>query len=384
LRRASLDKELDEEYRNKKTKKKQKKGKARRVFTGLFMLGTVCCILGIFLLYGPYAGFRDWLITTAEGTMTHKYLATWFFDDETINDCMRRNSITEVSGSTDTSAISIGGAYDPNATYENEYEEAVLKRNANNNDYKIIQITGEKFSGYMAVIYDPSRIKTVVTSKIGEIGEYLTEMSEKNNALVAINAGGFADENGDGTGGTPSGITISNGKIITDNAYVAPNGQKGGLIGFNKENILVIGSYSASQAKAVGIRDAVTFSPFLMLNGEVSNISGNGGGGRASRTAIAQRADGIVLFLVLDGNRTLGQGATYEEEIEILKNYGAVNAANLDGGTSTSMTVHSCIVNNPTNLAGSHRTRQVATAFILEADASDNGDYSIVANKVTK
>ncbi|MCI8308729.1 MAG: phosphodiester glycosidase family protein [Clostridia bacterium] len=70
--------------------------------------------------------------------------------------------------------------------------------------------------------------------------------------------------------------------------------------------------------------------------------------------------------------------------MEILQKYGAINAANLDGGTSTCMTVHSSFVNDPTTLSGDHRTRPVATAFILEADDSDDGDYSIVANKVDK
>ena len=94
--------------------------------------------------------------------------------------------------------------------------------------------------------------------------------------------------------------------------------------------------------------------------------------GRAPRTAIGQRADGIVLFLVLDGNRALGRGATLKDEIEIMQRYGAINAANLDGGTSTSMTVYDNLVNDPTTNEGNHRTRSVATAFILEADSENN------------
>lgn len=145
-----------------------------------------------------------------------------------------------------------------------------------------------------------------------------------------------------------------------------------GLIGFNQNNILLLGSFSASQASALKIRDGVTFGPFLIINGNASKIAGNGGMGRAPRTAIGQRADGIVLFLVIDGNRALGRGATLKDEIEIMQRYKAVNAANLDGGTSTSMTVYDCLVNEPTTNEGNHRTRPVATAFILEADNEDN------------
>lgn len=119
-----------------------------------------------------------------------------------------------------------------------------------------------------------------------------------------------------------------------------------------------------------------------MSIGEASTITGSKAGGRSPRTAIGQRADGKVLFLVLDGDRNLGRGATYAEEIEILQNYGAINAANLDGGTSTCMTVGSTLVNDPTSIDSGSRSRQVATAFILEQDSSDDGDYSVVANKL--
>ena len=131
-----------------------------------------------------------------------------------------------------------------------------------------------------------------------------------------------------------------------------------------------------------GIRDGITFYPFLIINGKASTVSGNGGGGRAPRTAIGQRADGKVLFLVLDGDRTLGRGATYNDEIEILQKYGAINAANLDGGTSTCMTVKNTLVNDATSKDGDHRSRRISTAFILTEDESDDGDFSVVANKL--
>ena len=194
-----------------KNVKKKNVGR-KKVLIFILWIGIILCFVGIFLLYGPYRNFRDWLITTANSTMTHKYLATWFYDEETIQECLDRNKIIEVIGTTDTSQIHF--VLDDNkGPFENEYEEAVLKRNDKNNDYKIIPIKSSKYSGYLTVIYDPSRIKTAVTSKIGSSGEYLSAMSKKNKGLVAINAGGFADENYEGTGGTPLGITISSRKV---------------------------------------------------------------------------------------------------------------------------------------------------------------------------
>ena len=49
-----------------------------------------------------------------------------------------------------------------------------------------------------------------------------------------------------------------------------------------------------------GMEDAVEFGPFLIVNGNAAEIKGNGGWGIAPRTVLAQRKDGIVLFVVID------------------------------------------------------------------------------------
>ncbi len=366
--------------KSKKAKRAKKKGTFAKILLVILILALIGIISLLFLLYGPWSGFRDWLITTAMSSMRHQYLATWFYDDKTIQDCLDKNKVVEVSGVTDENTIEIVD-YDEKeeVVYANEYERQILEKDENNNDYKIIKIDGgSNYEGYMAVIYDPSRIEVATSSYIGKSGEYLTDISKKNNALVAINGGGFLDENNKGSGATPLGITMSKGKLLSN------SGGTFGLIGFNDENKLLLGKITSTQARQRGIRDCVSFGPYLILNGEKSQIYGNGGWGKAPRTAIGQRADGIVLFLVLDGNRALGKGATIKDMIEIFERYGAVNASNLDGGTSTSMTVKGKTVNNPTNLSGGSGTRPIPSAFILKADDSDDGDYSAVKNKVDK
>ena len=375
---------MEKKDTNVKKSKKVKRTKRKGTFAKILLVVLILALIGImsllFLLYGPWSGFRDWLITTAMSSMRHQYLATWFYDDKTIQECLNKNKVVEVSGVTDENTIEIVD-YDKKeeVVYANEYERQILEKDENNNDYKIIKIDGgNDYEGYMAVIYDPSRIEVATSSYIGRSGEYLTDISKKNNALVAINGGGFIDENNKGSGATPLGITMSKGKLLSN------SGGTFGLIGFNNENKLLLGKITSTQAKQRGIRDCVSFGPYLILNGEKSQIYGNGGWGKAPRTAIGQRADGIVLFLVLDGNRTLGKGATIKDMIEIFERYGAINASNLDGGTSTSMTVKGKTVNNPTNLSGGSGTRPIPSAFILKADDSDDGDYSAVKNKVDK
>ena len=375
---------MEKKDTNVKKSKKVKRAKSKGTFAKILLVVLILALIGImsllFLLYGPWSGFRDWLITTAMSSMRHQYLATWFYDDKTIQECLNKNKVVEVSGVTDENTIEIVD-YDKKeeVVYANEYERQILEKDENNNDYKIIKIDGgNDYEGYMAVIYDPSRIEVATSSYIGRNGEYLTDISKKNNALVAINGGGFIDENNKGSGATPIGITMSKGKLSSN------SGGTFGLIGFNNENKLLLGKIASTQAKQRGIRDCVSFGPYLILNGEKSQIYGNGGWGKAPRTAIGQRADGIVLFLVLDGNRKLGKGATIKDMIEIFERYGAINASNLDGGTSTSMTVKGKTVNNPTNLSGGSGTRPIPSAFILKADDSDDGDYSAVKNKVDK
>ena len=65
-------------------------------------------------------------------------------------------------------------------------------------------------------------------------------------------------------------------------------------------------------------------------------------------------------------------GASIKDFIEIMDNYGAYNAANLDGGTSSAMTFNHKLVNDPVDASGNHRTRHIATAFILKKEKNDN------------
>ena len=351
--------EIPKALRMDNTEKKKKKN-VKKVLLVLVILAIIGVSTGGFLLYGPYSGFRDWLITTAMTTMTHQYFATWFYDDETIKASLAKNKVEEVNEITNTNTIVINNTVEE-TVYENEYERAVLEKEPNNNDYKIIEINGKGYSGYLAVIYDPSRIKTVYTKKLGTSGQYLKQMAKDNDALIAINGGGFEDPNFNSNGADPLGITFSGGKLITSKTW----GGSGGLIGFTEDNKLVLGKMTVKQAHTMKIRDGVTFGPFLIVNGKKSTILGNGGWGTAPRTAIGQRKDGIVLFLVIDGRTVTKPGANMNDLIEIMQNYGAYNATNLDGGTSSAMVVDGKIINDPIDSSGAHRTRFISTGFIL-------------------
>lgn len=364
-----------------KTKSKKKKGSnkatiVKRVFTVLFILGTIGICSVLFLLYGPFPVFREWLVTTAMTTMTHQYFATWFYDDDVIEHILNNNKVIESDEGSNPDLIDKSLAN--KTTYENEYEREILERDKDNNDYKIIDIKGKGYSGYLVAVYDPSRIKTVVTKKLGTSGQYLTKMAEDNDALLAVNGGGFDDPNFSSTGGSPLGITICSGKSVTSKSYAG----SGGLIGFDKEDRLVLGKMSTSQAQKAGIRDCVTFGPFLIVDGQPAKVLGNGGWGSAPRSVIGQRKDGIVLFLVIDGRTATRPGADMDDLIEVMQRYGAYNAANLDGGTSSVLVVNNTIVNDPIDSSGAHKTRPIATGFIVTKDDKDSSDHTVVEDKL--
>ncbi len=352
------------EENNQGKKKRNKHKKKMKIWKKILLTIVILIVLGVsaffFLLYGPITSFREWWITTAMTTMTHQYLATWFFSDEDIQEVLNRNRVKESEEMTNPDELTVVLDNKGQTEYKNEYEKAVLERDEND-DYKILEIEGKGYSGYLAVIYDPSRVETVVTKNLGKSGQYLKTMADDNDALVAINGGGFIDPNYNSNGANPLGITFSKGKLVSQNKYTST----GGLIGFTEDDKLVLGKMTVKEAQQMKVRDAVSFGPYLIVNGKASEVLGNGGWGTAPRTAIGQRKDGIVLFLVIDGRTVSKPGADMNDLIEIMQNYGAYNAANLDGGTSSVMYVDGEIINDPIDSTGAHKTRYISTGFIL-------------------
>lgn len=342
----------------KKIKKKSKMSKWKKIVLGIFILGVSSFI---FLFYGPWKGFRDFWITTAMTTMNHQYLATWLYSDETINEVLENNKMIVPDEDTDTDLIDIYDEDNTSEVYKDEYDRQVLEHEKGA-IYKYFKVEGYSFDAYMTVIYDASKISVVHTKYMGVSGQYLVDMAKDNNALVAINGGGFIDVEGQSNGGEPRGIIIEDGKIIQSSRN---RDKGGGVIGFTNDNKLFLADVTAEEAVSRGVRDAVEFGPFLIVNGKSSFIQGNGGYGIHPRTAIGQRQDGIVLFLVVDGRRVDSLGAGMKDLTDIMLKYGAYNAANLDGGNSSVMVINNKIVNRPIDWYNVEQTRPIATGFIV-------------------
>lgn len=296
-------------------------------------------IIVLFVIYGPIPTFRNWFITTALATGNHQYFANVLYSDKTILNTLKNNSIIEGNNNTDASLI--GKPEGPKENYDSIYEQQILERDENAL-YKLIEIDENDYSGYMVAIYDASHVELVTSKYIKLGGQKLSNFSDSENAQVAINASGFSINNKELI---PTGTVIQDGKILS---VGAPNRHGGGLIGFNKDHVLVLTTDSAEEAIKDGMVDAVEFGPFLIVNGISAEVSGNGGWGYANRTAIAQRKDGIVLFLVIDGRGANGSnGISIADMISLFEKYGAYNAANLDGGGSSTLTINGELINDP-------------------------------------
>ena len=339
-----------------------KKFTFKKLYIILFIIYTVCCSVFIFILYGPNKSFKDWLITTAMGTQTHQYYCKWFYNENDINNTLAKHYIIEPDEDTNSSLVN-KNEEDNNdeVVYKNEYEKIILDRDKDA-AYKIHEFDYKGSDAYLGIVYNPEDVHVGVTKYLFDRGEYVINMTKRYNSELAINAGRFEDPNYSGSAGTPVGITYSNGILKTGGSTTQSK-----VIGFNEDNVLMlINDCTVEKAEKLKIRDSVYSAPFLIVNGKPSFIAGNGGWGVAARTAIGQRKDGIVLFLVIDSNEFRTAGADMVDLTEIMMNYGAINAANLDGGTSSVMAHHHKLINDPIDSTLTHKTRPVATMFYVE------------------
>ena len=324
-------------------------------FIVIDILVAICFVV----VYGVDS-FKQSVISTALATKTHQYIAYIFYSEKTVKEIANQNSYEEITEDVNLDDIVIDTS--PKTSYENEYDEEVLTRTPGNNDYKYIPVKVGGYDAHLVVIYDPSKVHLIASKSFntGNGMETIQEMCNRENGKVCINGGRFKDVDGWGSD-VPKGTLIKDGKIIWSDTT-----ERRELIGFTKDNKLLLTVSTPEEALAKGMRDALEFGPFLMVNGKSIKFNSEGGGyERAARVSISQRRDGIVMFLVTEGVHT--RGPNLKEVIDLLSLYGAYNIANLDGGTSAQLVIDNKLINNPKNIYGSPVVggRKVVSGFGL-------------------
>ncbi|GKU27624.1 exopolysaccharide biosynthesis protein [Clostridium folliculivorans] len=305
------------------------------------------------IYYGPFDNLKEMVVTSAMTTYRHQYLATWFLDKDQINEIMNKNKI-DTTDNSDIKDISVAVSTSAEANSSIEPEIPINKTEG----VELVNIDENRYKGYLLIVKDPKRIELGVTKDLTRFGVKLDDMSKENDAIGGINAGGFEDENGQGNGGTPTGIVVKDGEVL----YKTKNDSYS-IVGFNKQGVLVLGNYSLSQIQSLDLKAAVSFEPFLIVNGKATIKSGNGGWGLAPRTVIGQRKDGTVLMLVTEGRKLTMPGATLKDVQDIMIKYEAYNAANLDGGSSSTIYWDNKVLNDPSSMDG---VRFIPTAFLIK------------------
>lgn len=309
----------------------------------LYISSVICIVLlpvftFVWILYGPFEALRRTWICTALSTANHKYLATAFFSDETIDWYTSEyfDTIKDIPEQ-DKSAIT------PSAKGKITVTD--------------VQIGLSR--GKLLCIPNPAKIDVAVCDYIGNSGLTLDNLIRQEMAIGGINAGAYVSEDGTAHGSVPGGVIIKDGEIV----YMQKDYEKEFcIIGFDSQNILTVEyADSAEKINSLNLRCAVSFGPPLIINGK--GLIEKTGASLQPRSAIAQRADGAVLFLVLDGRQASSAGATLKNVQDVLLQHGAVTAANLDGGSSSAMIYNKQLLNNPSD---DGELKKIPTAFIIK------------------
>ena len=291
--------------------------------------------LPVVTLYGPFANIKS-SVVGAIMTSRHPQYITWLLSDHEV-----KAILGDVSNS----------HYLPQAITE--------FTNTQDQSLRLVNIKSNRFEAYLLEVPDPSRVKVATARDLQDKGDTVSTIALHNNAVAAINAGGFYDPQGTGTGRLPYGVIVRNGEFVIGGDI----NEQVQVVGITKAGGMVAGNYTTQEMHNMSLAEGVSFGPPLIINGKKLITEGDGGWGIAPRTAMGQRKDGTILLLVVDGRQPgYSLGATLMDVQNILFEQGAFVAANLDGGSSATMFYNGKVVNKPCDMLGE---RMIPTAFIV-------------------
>ena len=367
----------------RKARKKQKRTRhgLRNAMIAAVSLVIVYCIL-VFSHIPFIEKWRTIYIETAMGTMNHQWLATLFLPQSVIDDVMNGRLVLELQQEDDNSTWQAEADFDDPqdamdtwSDIQDQFSEAYaeidqqsfaafMKKHQKNevldedgyllidaadydaedtgittiygdpvcaidtrNGIVIVTLRGDGYSGRMAIVKNPGQVKLAVSRTLGSSGSYLKDMCRQNNAILGINASGFSDPEGSGNGGEAFGMIMTDGTACRPDLDTTMK-----IISIDTANRL-----NVTNTLPAGARDAMQFSPALIINGR-QLISGSSGWGLQPRSVIGQTAEGQILMAVIDGRQPgYSIGITLGDLTDILYRYGAYQASNLDGGSSAVM-----------------------------------------------
>lgn len=304
------------------------------VLTTLVVMVCIAAVLVLNLIFnGPSPSARNVLTMSLIEASATKWIPALFIGEDTVAQ-IRTGTGTKLEDKvTDTSSVIIKS--DVLSGSSDEWAE-------HPDGIRIESIQGNTYNAYVMIVRDPAQVYMGISTREGFSlsvpGKRLTAVMEEEGVLAAVNGGAFNDDSTSGAhvGSLPLGLVYSEGECVWTSGTPT---ETSGFAGFNEDNILVVHTenITKTQAEELNIRDGCCFGPVLIMNGEVNMEAYNKVSGWNPRTAIGQRADGAVIFVCIDGRQISSVGGDYADLINIMQEYGAVNACNMDGGSSTVM-----------------------------------------------
>jgi exopolysaccharide biosynthesis protein len=317
-------------------------------FIAMFTFGMMFSLW--FFLTESGTNFRFMMADTIITTQ-HRYLAKYLIGDDELQKRVDRywkqfDAFAEVK---DQNLVNVIKPSDTKAAVAVEKKPLV----------EIEPISGSNFKGKLLIVNDPKKLRIAVPGTQGK-GEKVSSMVKRLGAVAGVNAGGFVDPEWKGNGFQPTGLVMSGGKIYYNDGDMETSNH---IVAIDKEGRMIAGKYKPSELLRMGIQEAVTFAPRFIVNGVGQIKSQADGWGIAPRTAMAQKADGTIMFAIIDGRQPgYSIGATLFDIQKVFLDHGAVTAANLDGGSSTVLVHNNEIVNRPSSEYGE---RYLPTAWLV-------------------
>ena len=298
----------------------------------LLLLGDFFLVLNL-VFNGPSPTARNQLTMALIEASATKWVPALFIGEDTVAE-IRAGVHAELEDAlTDTSAVIINRGNQAGSDSEwVGYPDGI----------RIEDVHGRTYNAKVMLVRDPAQVYLGISTHNGFStsipGKRLTAAMADEGAIAGINGGAFNDDGTTGSyvGTLPAGLVYSDGECVWTSGKPT---ETSGFAGFTRDNILVVSTENLSKAQAekLNIRDGCCFGPVLIMNGQINMEEYNKVAGLNPRTAIGQRADGTVIFVCIDGRQPSSMGGEYKDAIDIMVEYGAVNACNMDGGSSTVM-----------------------------------------------
>lgn len=290
-----------------------------------------------------YASLFGTLLT---GGFTYSILKT-FVISEAITTVASTTTATANTASS-TAATTATNVTTSDTSYSDDNIQISLETITTNNTTVYVADIQVSSAEYLKTALAQNTYGTNVTAKT-------SETAAANNAILAVN--------GDYYGANSTGYVIKNGVLYRDT--VRNNASYGDLAIYADGSFEIIyeNEISAQELIDKGVVNLLAFGPALVENGEiVVDTSTEVGQAMSSnpRSAIGIIDENHYIIVVADGRTSESEGLSLYQLAEVMKQYGATTAYNLDGGGSSTLYFNGQIINKPTTNGNTISERAVS------------------------